>query len=161
MSEPLHHAPFGQPGQPPGVQTGPSVQPVVTGAVVRREPTADDIVASIGDISFSARTIHVPGRSFPMAGSIWTVRDNTMVTRQMPQWAWVGVIVGILFCGLGLFFLLVRETVVSGYIDVEVRNGSDYFVTQVPARNSLGTLGQVRQLVDYARSLSAWAQQHG
>jgi hypothetical protein len=117
------------------------------------------IVGTVGDISFTPTTIHVPGRSFPMAGSVWTVRDQSRTERYMPTWAIVCAIVFALACLLGLLFLAVKETRVVGYYDVEVRNGPEYHVTQVPAGGM--PFDRVRQVVDHARSLSAWAAGQG
>jgi hypothetical protein len=117
---------------------------------------AHQLLGTVGDISFSANSVNVPGRSFPMAGTIWNVRDMSVTTTRIPGWAIVCAILFALFCLLGLFFLLVKETTTTGYVEVEVRHGADYHVSQIPVQGT-HTIMQVRQIVDYARSLATWA----
>ena len=116
------------------------------------------VVGSVGDISFTPLTINVPGRSLPMAGSIWTVRDQSRVETRIPAWAIVLAIIFAMACLLGLLFLLVKETTTVGYVEVEVRTPSDYHVCQVPV-SSPQNIMNVRRIVDYARTLSTWAAQ--
>lgn len=136
-----------------------AMQPSFQPEGMQPSPGPDDIVGRIGDIAFTPTTIHLPGgRTMPMAGSVWTVRDNTMRSEETPQWAVICAILGFfLVCFLSLFLLLVKETKVSGYLDVEVRSGSDYHLIQIPATNALAITDAHRQ-VDYARSLSTWAE---
>ncbi|KGN39161.1 hypothetical protein [Knoellia subterranea] len=122
-------------------------------------PGPGDIVGSVGEISFTPTAIHVPGQTIPMAGSTWIVRDQTRTERFLPTWAIVCAIVFFLACFLGLLFLAVKETRIVGYYEVEVTNGPRRYVTQIPATQT--TLAHVRQNVDYARSLSTWAEQNG
>lgn len=114
------------------------------------------VLGTVGDITFSAVTINVPGRSFPIAGSIWTVRDQSRVENRIPPYAIVLAIIFALACLLGLLFLLIREQVTVGYVEVEVRTKSDYHVCQVPVSSQFDIM-QVRSKVDYARTLSTWA----
>ncbi len=44
---------------------------------------AHHLLGAVGDISFSAHTVNVPGRSFPMAGTIWNVRDMSVTTTRI------------------------------------------------------------------------------
>lgn len=135
--------------------SGPTAVPPPSGQVAE---TADltKILGSVGDISFSAVTINVPGRSFPMAGSIWTVRDQSRIENRIPPYAIVLAIIFALACLLGLLFLLIREQVTVGYVEVEVRTKSEYHVCQVPV-SSQADIAYLRSKVDYARSLSTWA----
>lgn len=123
-------------------------------------PAVDQVVGSLGDISFTPLTINVPGRSLPMAGSIWTLRDQSRVETRIPPWAIVLAIVFAFACLLGLLFLLVKETTTVGYVEVEVRTPGDYHVCQVPV-SSPEDIMAVRRMVDYARTLSAWAGGQG
>lgn len=137
-----------------------AMQPYQSSGGDQPSPGPHDVVGRVGDVSFTPTTIHLPGgRTMPMAGSVWTVRDNTMRSEQTPQWALICAILGFfLVCFLSLFLLLVKETRVSGYLDVEVRSGNDFHLTQIPAYNIMAISDAHRQ-VDYARSLSTWAQQ--
>ena len=70
----------------------------------------------------------------------------------------VGIILCILFiwvCLLGLLFLLMKEQVVSGYIQVTVQGGGIQHSTLIPANRQ--TAWQVNQTVNYARSLASSA----
>lgn len=115
-----------------------------------------DILGTIGDISYDSTTVYVPGRSFPMAGSVWTVRDNSRTEQYMPSWAIICAILLFFVCFLGLLFLAVKETRVTGYVEVEVRQGNHYHVTQVPAAGPQ-TLAWANNTVNHARSVAAWA----
>lgn len=114
------------------------------------------LLGVIGDISYDSSTVNVPGRSFPIAGSVWSVRDMSRSERVMPGWAIVCAIVFFLFCFLGLLFLAVKEERYTGYVEVEVRNGRDFHVTQVPMAGP-ETLTWANQMANHARSVAAWA----
>lgn len=137
-----------------GEDTGPV--PSNESAMVPANQDGGAILGTIGDISYDARAVHVPGRSFPIAGSVWTVRDQSRSERVMPSWAIICAIVFFLFCFLGLLFLAVKETRVSGYVEVEVRQGANFHVTQVPAVGPQ-TLTWANSAVNHARSVAAWA----
>lgn len=137
-----------------GSELVPSDRPNPSDAPGPADLTAQ--VGTVGDISFTPLTIHVPGRSMPMAGSIWTVRDQSRVETRIPAWAIVLAIIFALACLLGLLFLLVKEKTVVGYVEVEVRTPADFHVCQVPV-SSQQDIMTVRSIVDYARTLSTWA----
>lgn len=115
-----------------------------------------EILGVLGDVSYDAHSVHVPGRSFPIAGSVWTVRDVSRTERFMPTWAIICAIVFFVFCFLGLLFLAVKETRYEGYVEVEVRQGSNYHVTQVPVVGPQ-TLVWVNNMVNHARQVAAWS----
>lgn len=142
-NEPSDHGqqPYPAAGQPVG-QPGPGSDGAILG--------------TIGDISYDATTVYVPGRSFPIKDSIWTMRDMSRIERTIPAWAIVCAIVFALMCLIGLLFLLVKEERYVGYAEVEVRNGRDYHVAQIPV-TSAATLPWVSQTVNHARSVAAWA----
>lgn len=117
------------------------------------------ILGVLGDISYDAQSVHVPGRSFPISGSVWTVRDMSRSEQTTPSWAVVCAILGILFCLIGLLFLLVKETRYVGYVEVEVRRGPEYHVTQIPVAGPQ-TLMWANNMVNHARSVAAWASNH-
>lgn len=72
----------------------------------------------------------------------------------------IGIVLCILFiwvCFLGLFFLLMKERTISGYIQVTVQGGSGIqHSTLIPAMNPR-TAWETNQSVNYARSLAASA----
>lgn len=70
-----------------------------------------------------------------------------------------GIILCLLFiwvCFLGLFFLLLKERTVSGYVQVTVQGNGFHHSTLIPAFGD-HTAFEVNQLVNYARSLAAMA----
>ncbi|GAA8849474.1 hypothetical protein DUHN55_30060 [Helicobacter pylori] len=124
------------------------------------QPGGGQILGVLGEISYDSQAVHVPGRSFPIAGSVWTVRDMSRSERSMPSWAIICAIVFFIFCFLGLLFLAVKETRYTGYVEVEVRRGSDYHVTQIPVTGPQ-TLSWANSMVNHARSVAAWAAHAG
>jgi Ni/Fe-hydrogenase subunit HybB-like protein len=68
----------------------------------------------------------------------------------------VGIVLAILFiwlCFLSLFFLLMKEHTVTGYVEVTVHGKGFYHSTLLPP----GTMWIVSKQVNYARSLAAVA----
>ncbi|MET9515955.1 hypothetical protein [Streptomyces sp. NPDC002994] len=109
---------------------------------------------SIGDITVMTDCIVTPSGTMPLKGAVWTVTDMSRTEERMPTAAVVLAIVFFVFCLLGLLFLLMKEKVTTGYIQVTVTSGGRHHSTVVPA---LGphTFHMVMGQVNYARSLSA------
>lgn len=111
--------------------------------------------AAVGDIQISPHWVSTPSGQFPIRGTAWTVSDMSQTHERMSP---VGIILCILFiwvCLLGLLFLLMKEQVVSGYIQVTVQGGGIQHSTLIPANRQ--TAWQVNQTVNYARSLASSA----
>lgn len=108
---------------------------------------------TIGEISCSQNYIYLPSGRYSIKGSTWTVRDQTRQEEKMPAYAIVLAVIFFLACLLGLLFLLIKERKTVGYVEVEVRGEGYYHVTQMPV-SSPHQIGQIRQMVDYARSLA-------
>jgi hypothetical protein len=113
----------------------------------------EDILVTIGEISCSRHYVYLPSGQFPLRGSTWTIRDQTRQEEKMPAYAIVLAIIFFLACLLGLLFLLIKQKTISGYVEVEVRGEGFYHVTQIPVSNA-HQVPQLRQMVDYARSLA-------
>ena len=62
--------------------------------------------------------------------------------------------VGVAFCLLGLFFLLVKEPETIGYVEVTVRSGDVSHVVQLRA-DSPHDVAHARGLVGQAQSMAA------
>lgn len=107
----------------------------------------------IGDITVSEHWLVTPNGTAPLAGSQWTVRDLSHTTRHTPTWAIVLAIIGFFFFLLGLLFLLVKEDRVEGYVEVSVRSGNLWHVTQLPRATIAGA--QAFEQVRYAQQLAA------
>ncbi|MGX1883325.1 hypothetical protein [Streptomyces sp. NPDC055287] len=109
---------------------------------------------SIGDITVMGDSIVTPSGTMPLKGAVWTVADMSRTEERMPTAAVVLAVVFFVFCFLGLLFLLMKEKVTTGYIQVTVTSGGRHHSTVVPA---LGphTFPLVMGQINYARSLSA------
>ena len=114
----------------------------------------EQFVLTIGDIGVSPSWIVTPNGTAPLGRSQWTVQDRTFLQQSTPTWAIVMAVLGFLFCLLGLFFLLAKETTVTGYTEVTVRSGNVFHVVQLPA-NSPQAVAHARHLVHQAQSMAA------
>ncbi|GLU47900.1 hypothetical protein [Nocardiopsis ansamitocini] len=111
-------------------------------------------LAVLGDITVTQSTVMTPAGVFPIKGSMWTLNDMTFVRRDMPGWAIAVALVGFFFvCVFSLFFLMVKETTVSGSIQVSVRQGDNFHTTQIPV-HSVGQARQIHDQFQYARTLA-------
>ncbi|MBT2396562.1 hypothetical protein [Streptomyces sp. ISL-100] len=139
---------YGYPQQPP---TLPGMPMPYTGPPAGFAPAP---LMSIGDITVMTDSIVTPSGTMPLKGAVWTVTDMSRTEERMPTAAVVLAIVFFVFCLLGLLFLLMKEKVTTGYVQVTVTSGGRHHSTVVPA---LGphTLHMVMGQVNYARSLSA------
>ncbi|GAB3986726.1 hypothetical protein GCM10027615_79610 [Plantactinospora veratri] len=146
--DPLTPTP-GYPGQsyPGGGGPGGAAWPPPTGS----EP----VVAQIGEIAVTSSTVRTPSGDLPLAGSQWHVADYWQSEQKTPTWAIVVAVVG--FCVLTVFsllFLLVKETVHRGTVQVTVTNGLRQYVARIPVTDQF-QVQQIHQQVNYARSLAA------
>jgi hypothetical protein len=112
----------------------------------------------IGDISADQHWVQTPSGSVPTAQVTWTVQDLTRREQGIPTWAIVLAVIFFLFCFLGLLFLLVKEDRITGWLQVTVQAPGFVHTTQIPAYNP-ATVADVHARVNYARSLTAAAQQ--
>jgi hypothetical protein len=116
---------------------------------------SEPVVALIGEISVTPRTIRTPTGDIPLAESTWQVSDFWQTEQKTPTWAIVATVLG--FCVLTVFsllFLLVKQTVYKGTVQVTVTNGAQQYVARIP----VATQEQVQQInhqVNYVRSLAA------
>jgi hypothetical protein len=119
-------------------------------------PAAAAYVLTIGDIGVTSTQVVTPNGTAALAGSQWIVTDRSYTTTKIPTWAIVLAIVLAFACLLGLLFLLVKETVTTGYVEVTVHSGSLVHTTQVPVANP-NDVAWYRQQVAHAQSLAAQA----
>lgn len=113
-------------------------------------------VLTIGDIGVTPTLVVTPNGSGALAGSQWIITDMTRTDKKIPTWAIVMAIIFSLACLIGLFFLLVKETTTTGYVEVSVRTGGMYHKTQLPVSSDV-QIAQLRQLVSQAQTLAAQA----
>ena len=133
--------PWAVPTPPPA--TGPGAQP------------DGPVIVQIGEIGVTSAVVHTPAGDIPLAGSTWQVSDYWQNEQKTPTWAIVAAIAG--FCVLtflSLLFLLVKETVHRGTVQVTVTNGTRQYVARIPITDQ-AQLTYVHQQVNYVRSLAA------
>lgn len=145
---PPRHVPPPQPGPPTQQvpQPGPPTQPA--GA-------AGPVVAQVGEIAVTSSTVRTPAGDIPLARSTWQVSDYWQHEQRTPRWAVVAAIAG--FCVINVFsllFLLVKEPVQRGTVQVTVTNGPHQYVARIPVTDQ-GQVQYVHQQVNYVRSLAA------
>ena len=113
------------------------------------------VIVQVGEIGVTSTVVHTPAGDIPLAGSTWQVSDYWHSEQKIPTWAIVAAIVG--FCVLTVFsllFLLVKETVPRGTVQVTVTNGTRQYVSRIPVTDQ-AQVAYVHQQVNYVRSLAA------
>jgi hypothetical protein len=116
-------------------------------------------LVQIGDISVDQHWVHTPAGWVPTGQATWTVQDMTRPERVIPTYAIVlAIVTSVLTCLLGLLFLLIREDRPTGWLQVTVQGPDLLHTTHLPV-NQQGMVVDVYARVDYARSLTAGAQQ--
>lgn len=124
-------------------------------APVGQEP----VLHIIGDVTVSEHWIITPRGTVPLAGSAWTVQPATSSVERTPGWAIAAAIVFFFACFLGLLFLLVKRTEITGWCDVHIEQPATGFqhMTRVPVHK--GT--QVFDLEDDVQAVRHLAQMAG
>jgi hypothetical protein len=126
---------------------------------VPQQPAAqqpEPFLVTIGDIHVSRHWVVTASGTAPLAGAQWFFLDQSRTERRMPTWAIVLAIVFSFACLLGLLFLLVKEDVTVGWVQVSVRAGRLSHVTHVPVTSRMD-VGRVAQQVQQAQVLTAQA----
>lgn len=125
----------------PGGQPVPSPQPTY--------------VTTVGDIGVTPDWVVTPRGSAPLRGSTWYVRNLYVQEEAIATWALVLAIVGFfVVCVLSLLLLLVKETKVTGMVEVTVTSGELTYATQLPV-SSLFHVQQIHQAVAIAQHYAA------
>jgi hypothetical protein len=118
-------------------------------------PESGPVVLQVGEIAITSAVVHTPTGDIALAGSTWQVNDYWHNEQKIPTWAIVLSIVG--FCVLpfvSLLFLLARETVRKGTVQVTVTNAPHQYVARIAVTDQ-SQVDYVNQQVNYARSLAA------
>lgn len=120
-----------------------------------QQPGHGQPLAQIGDIGVSADSILTPAGTFPLKGTQWLVNDQSRTRTKIPTVAIVLAVIFALACLLGLLFLLMKEEITEGYVQVTVSNAEAglYHVASIPA-TSAATIEFVTSQVNWARSLA-------
>jgi hypothetical protein len=139
------------PAQATSAQPGP-YQPVPA------QPVPADpgpVIVQIAEIGVTSTVVHTPTGDLPLAGSQWQVNDYWFTTQRIPRWAILAAILG--FCVLTVFsllFLLVKESVAQGTVQVIVTSGTLQYVARIPVRDQAAVTA-INQQVNYVRTLAA------
>ncbi|MGN9910463.1 hypothetical protein ACTMTJ_23185 [Phytohabitans sp. LJ34] len=116
---------------------------------------SDPVVALIGEIAVTPTAVRTPAGEIPLAESSWQVSDFWQTEQKTPTWAIVAAVLG--FCVLAFFsllFLLVKQTVYKGIVQVTVTNGPRQYVARIPVTTQ-EQVQQIHNQVNYVRSLAA------
>ncbi|WP_432140294.1 hypothetical protein [Streptomyces sp. bgisy084] len=140
-----------QPAQPPGFPPGVPPQPAPGGFQPGAQPGG--MALSLGDIAVTGDTVMTPAGPMPLRGAVWTATDMSRTEEKIPAHAVVLAIVFFLFCLLGLLFLLMKERVTTGFVQVTVNSGGRHHSTMIPVQSREQVMFVLNQ-VNYARSLS-------
>lgn len=122
--------------------------------------TADEWIVRIGDIGVSRNFIATPAGVTPLRGTTFSIVDRTVIVQRTPTWAIVVAIVGffVVFV-LSLLFLLVKETVPAGTLEVTARNPETGVAhTTVLGIRGGGDVADAYARVNTAQQLAAGAQ---
>lgn len=123
-----------------------------------RYPVAQPYLVQLGDLYVTPTEIITPSGPLSLTEvDVWVV-DQTIAIRKTPTWAIVAAVGTALFALLGLLFLLVRTSVVQGYVIVTVESGGRRHVTHVPVANA-AQRADVLQRAAYLQQIVAWARQ--
>ncbi|MFE6689669.1 hypothetical protein ACFVFQ_24725 [Streptomyces sp. NPDC057743] len=146
--EPGYGYPQAAPPPAPGFGTPPP-----PGGFPGQPPQPGPTVLALGDIAVSGDTIMTPVGPMPLRGAVWTATDMSRTEEKMPTHAIVLAVVFFVLCFLGLLFLLMKERVTTGFVQVTVNSGGRHHATMIPVHSPEQVMFVLNQ-VNYARSLS-------
>jgi hypothetical protein len=90
----------------------------------------------------------------PLRNTTWTFTNQTITTTRTSSLAVVLAILFFLVCLLGLFFLLMKEKVTTGYVQISVQGDGLYHAAQIPITHA-AQVGPLEANVNYIRTLVA------
>ncbi|MBK3572998.1 hypothetical protein JHN63_03995 [Streptomyces sp. MBT65] len=156
------------PEQPPGQNpySGPSSGPYAEGGygypqAVPPQPQSypqaqvpySAPMLTLGDIAINGDTIVSPAGPMPLRGAVWTATDMSRTEERIPPHAIVLAVVFFLLCFVGLLFLLMKERVTTGFVQVSVNSGGRHHSTMIPVQSREQVVYVLNQ-VTYAQSIS-------
>jgi hypothetical protein len=111
----------------------------------------------VGDIVVSRSWVVTPSGAIPIRGTQFLLADFSRSENRIPPWAIVLAVLGALFTALlSLLFLLAKETVTTGTVQVTVTNDRTTHTVAIPV-NSHAAVVDIYNRVNYARQLVAAA----
>jgi hypothetical protein len=123
----------------------------VVGAAPAAEPAPEETVLTIGEILVSAHWVVTPSGNTSLAGSQWTVADQSRSVKKHPAWT---IVLAVLLFPIGLLFLFVTNEETVGYMEVKVRGAGFAYTAQVPVREN-SAVQTIRRQVAEAESMAA------
>jgi hypothetical protein len=150
-----HVIPDAAPAPGPAAFGPAALGPAAPGPAAPGPLAPGPVIVQVGEIGVTSTTVHTPAGDIPLAGSTWQVTDYWHSEQRIPKWAIVLAIVG--FCVLTVFsllFLLIKETVQRGTVQVTVTNGVRQYVARIPVTDQ-SHVAYIHQQVNYVRSLAA------
>ena len=96
-------------------------------------PQPEPVRVQIGQIVCTDTQVHTPDGSYPLAGTVWAVTNQSYVSEYIPGYAIALAIIFFVFCLLGLLFLLIKARRVNGSVQVSVHGPGFSYATLVPA----------------------------
>lgn len=148
---PATNDPWGVPS--PGLIPPDSTPPAMTPSA--GSPAEGPVIVRVAEMAITSTTVHTPTGDIPLAGSQWQVNDYWTTQQRIPRWAIAAAIAG--FCVLTVFsllFLLVKESVMQGTVQVTVTNGTRQYVARIPVTDQ-AAVSAINQQVNYVRTLAA------
>ncbi|MEO7122663.1 MAG: hypothetical protein ABI400_06010 [Lacisediminihabitans sp.] len=140
--------------------TSPESAPLPVGipAPAAAMQAQDPVLVRFGDAQLSQHWLVTPQGTMPLRGTQIFVADMSQETRMIPGWAIALAIIGAVFFLLGLFFLLVRETRRTGFMQITITNGAFTYQTAEPVvGDRAGQLFELQARANYARGIVARA----
>ena len=114
-------------------------------------PGPEPVRVQLGDIAVTDTYVQTPAGSYPLRGTTWTVTNQTYVTESIPAYAIVLTIIFVVFCLLGLLFLLLKERKVNGAMQVSVQGPGLWHSTYIPVHND-AAIYHTNVTVDWIRA---------
>jgi hypothetical protein len=122
------------------------------------QAASEPLLVQFGEIGISQHWLVTPVATMPLAGTQIQVADMSRQERVMPTWAIVLTVLGALFFLLGLLFLLVRETRVTGFMQITVWNGDVVYQSLEPAQfDPVAQFYELQNRANFARGIIARA----
>lgn len=112
---------------------------------------------TFGDIGVTAEWVITPSGTCHVRDANWMFADMSRTLQRTPAWAVVLCILFVIFCFLGLLFLLAKEERTEGFVQIVVQGPRLVHTVQLPV-SSPAQIMDYNQRVNYARALSAAAR---
>lgn len=158
MSQPYRYdPPIYDPVQTRSYQVSPdSHAPTLPMAVGPIEPQIADgehTLVSLPGIQVTNQFVHTPSGSIPLGQARWSIQNATTSTQGTPTWAIILAVVGFFVVTIfSLFFLLAKETKVSGVLIVSVSGPGVSYAQQIPVE-SPQEFSELMSRYEYARAV--------